>query len=132
MKNTFIFFFLMLSLYACKPDSESVEIIREPWEGKWNLVSATYGLAGGENFATGAITWTFDANHDVDVRINVPLGSNTHLPLEQNGIYNCPINSAGDKITINNHDYGFSIQNGVLFVDGGMIVDGPGYRFERD
>ena len=125
MKNGLFFCFLMFALYACKtPEAELV-----PWEGTWHLSESMSGWEGNQNYAQGAVTWTFHANQDVDVVLHASVNAN--LPIMQNGTYNCPVNNS--KITINGRLYHFVLDDhGNLIVADYEVYDGDTYVFKRN
>lgn len=128
MKNGFVFLFLMVALFACKPQEH--EMVTMPWEGKWNLVYNSHGWASGETYSKGDVVWTFHANHDVDVNMNIGL-LNVYLPINSSGTYNCPINNG--TITIGSAVYDFSVNNdGKLYMTENQGNYPRSYIFERD
>ena len=112
------------------------------------MVSASFGLGGTESYQAGEITITFDETEKtmkVENRKNIHFLKNGNYTfkttIEKSRIYTyqwvdvenqvITIQYSVDTDDFREVKYTYGIQDGILYFDGGIASDGPGYYFKK-
>ena len=141
---------MIVGLSSCSSDDQESVYESNPTilNGTWDMVRASYGFSGVEEYQSGEITVTFDEarktmNVENKKKINF-LASGSYpykTTTEIKQIYTYP-ESAWEvqKLIIHYYDetfgdlevkYTYGFHDGMLYLDGGVASDGPGYWFKK-
>ncbi len=123
MKLVTIIFNILLLFSSCS-DNEPINI-EGPIIGKWSLIKYKPGYSPTENFNTGEIIWEFKKIEILNVIIDESISSSPVLP---NGKHKYSLNVNELKITIDNTEYDYEINNTKLLIDNDLASDG--FRIE--
>lgn len=121
MKLLTIIFSILLSFTSCS-DNETINI-EGPIIGKWSLIIYEPGYSPTENFNIGKIIWEFKKTGILYTFIDESISSTPVLPT---GKYNYSLNEL--KITIDNMEYDYEIDNTKLIIHNDPTSDG--FRIE--
>ncbi len=130
---------------SCSSDDENMEMRQhvQPLLGTWQLVSAEYGESGTQDYQAGDLTITFNDNMTLTVENNKGIilfkeGSYPYITtIEQSRLLTYQWADAEYpvlvvKVSDEREDrYIYSFHNDTLFLDGGVVSDGPGFVFKR-
>ena len=147
---------LVGGISSCSNDDESETNLKEvvfennptTLNGIWHMVSASFGLGGTESYQAGEITITFDETEKtmkVENRKNIHFLKNGNYTfkttIEKSRIYTyqwvdvenqvITIQYSVDTDDFREVKYTYGIQDGILYFDGGIASDGPGYYFKK-
>ena len=116
-------------------------------DGTWHMVSASYGWGGTETYQAGEVTVTFneaEKTMKVEAKNDLFLRSGSYsfkTTTEKRRIYTGQLVDAEYQVmVVQYHDealgdrevkYTYDFHDGMLFLDGGMASDGPGYYFKK-
>ena len=95
--------------------------------GQWSLIKYEPGLAPTENFSVNQISWDF--KHTNILKIQIDNTVNTP-PLKTEGEYEFSIN--GNRLSINNMQYDFSIIENILIISDDPSSDGFKATFSKE
>ena len=135
----------VLFVASCSSDVENMETRRhiQALFGTWQLVSAKYGESGTQDYQAGDLTITFNDNMTLTVENNKCIlffkeGSYPYITtIEQSRIltyqwadveYSVLVVKVSDE---REDRYIYSLHDDTLFLDGGVVSDGPGFVFKR-
>ena len=116
-------------------------------DGTWHMVSVSYGWGGTETYQAGEVTVTFneaEKTMKVEAKNDLFLRSGSYsfkTTTEKRRIYTGQLVDAEYQVmVVQYHDealgdrevkYTYDFHDGMLFLDGGMASDGPGYYFKK-
>jgi hypothetical protein len=123
MKLIAIIFNILLLFSSCS-DNEAINI-EGPIAGKWSSIKYETGYSPIENFDIGKIIWEFKKTGTLNVIIDESISSTPVLPT---GKYKYFMNENELKITIDNTEYDYEIDNTKLIIHDDPASDG--FRIE--
>ena len=138
---------LTIGWSSCSKDDE-VDNRLTTLDGTWNLVKASYGLVGIQEYQAGEVTITFNNKYK-----RIVVKNDKGIDFLKSGVYPYKIETEQRRIltyewvdveyqviVINYTDevwgdrevrYIYDFSDGMLVLDGDMAADGPGYYFTR-
>ena len=133
---------MIVGLSSCSSDDQESVYESNPTilNGTWDMVRASYGFSGVEEYQSGEITVNFDEarktmNVENKKKINF-LASGSYpykTTTEIKQIYTYQEEEVEvQKLIIGDHvKYTYGFHNGMLYLDRGVASDGPGYWFKK-
>ena len=119
MKNTILFFMLVLIGTACKKTNIN------KLEGKWTLIEVSCECYD-PDFDSTAHVWDFNTDDNEVVVTNAVVNN---LQILSAGAYS--IELTDDKIKIESVNYDYYFENGFLIIEDQPELDGPLLKFKR-
>jgi hypothetical protein len=138
MKKILLITVLSIMIMGCSNDDEKGRNDNTLLAREWNLITASNGLAGASNYEVGEIKWEFTSQNKVFVTIAQSVELNSAIPFQQNGTYVYSVEN--ETITLENSsvtytywiEFDDTLNKDVLYLDGGVSVDGPGLMFVKN
>ena len=141
----------MAGLSSCSSDDDSsLNGLTGTWDnellGAWEMVSATYGFGGDQEFQAGEVVVIFDykqlivTNKDVTSFLKSGKYPYTTLTELSRILTNQWVDVKNKVVIIKNSDevwgnrelkYTYWFRDGMLVLDGGIACDGPGFFFRK-
>lgn len=146
---------LTIGMSSCSDDeseSQGVNYVDNPktLDGTWFLVKASYGFGGIKEYAPGEIaisinksnkTLSVDVQNDEQAREFLKSGTYPYTTAKEtrqiftkdwmNVEYEVMSIQVSDELGSHEVKYDYYFRDGMLFLDGGVAVDGPGYFFKK-
>ena len=141
---------MIAGLSSCSSDDQDSVYESNPTilNGSWDMVGASYGFSGVEEYQSGEITVTFD-----EARKTMNVENKKKINFLASGSYPYKTTTVKKQIyTYQEEDvevlelnvqysdevfgdqeirYTYGFHNGMLYLDRGMASDGPGYWFKK-
>lgn len=138
MKKLLLIAVLSIMITGCSNDDEKGGNDNNLLAREWHLITASNGLAGTSNYEVGEIKWEFTTQNKVVVTIVQSVELNSAIPFQQNGTYVYSVEN--ETITIENSsviytywiEFDDTLNKDVLYLDGGVSVDGSGLMFVKN
>ena len=125
MKSIILILSILFSLTSCSDDKiEKQEI---DITGLWSLIKFEPGFSPTENFSENQIIWSFQQTNILKIQIDNTVST---PPLKTEGEYNFSIN--GNRVTIDNMKYDFSINENILIISDNPSSDGFKATFSKE
>ncbi|MCK0123989.1 hypothetical protein MWU76_06225 [Gelidibacter sp. F2691] len=116
-----IFFFITSCSEEEDEKQQSTSIYNQ-----WDMIKYEPGLSPTENFSKGQVSWNFEKTNSLKVQIDKTI---SNPPLKNEGTYEFSIN--GDRISIDNIEYDFSINQKTLTISDDPASDGFKITFAK-
>lgn len=98
--------------------------------GKWSLKKITAGFSPEEYFLSNQITWEFNSQNKLIVKININLNKSSKITVKENGEYYFKVKN-NNILKIEDLDYTYFIRNDKLIISFIEVGDGPRMEFVK-
>ncbi|MEN8913313.1 MAG: hypothetical protein ABF257_05625 [Polaribacter sp.] len=124
MKNMFLILSMFFFITSC--NEEETKQQENSIYNQWSLIKYEPGLSPTENFNVSQISWNFQQTNILKIQVD-----NTIItpPLKTEGEYDFSIN--GNRVSINNMIYDFSISENTLIISDNPSSDGFKATFSK-
>lgn len=124
MKNMYLILAMFIIITGC--NEEETKQQENSIYNQWSLIKYEPGLSPTENFNVSQISWNFQQTNILKIQVD-----NTVItpPLKTEGEYDFSIN--GNRVSINNMVYDFSISENTLIISDNPSSDGFKATFSK-
>lgn len=124
MKNMYLILSVLFLFTGC--NEEETKQQENSIYKQWNLIKYEPGFSPTENFSENQIIWNFQQTNILKIQVDNAVST---PPLKTEGEYDFSIN--GNRVSINNMEYDFSISESTLIISDDPSSDGFKATFSK-